>query len=101
MELKRRVVQVCLVAAMVTAAGSATAEPMGTGFTYQGQLKQGGVPVNCKDHGPEGEDERCSFRFTLWTDDDRAGTQTGEPPYAIKCQGVAALRTGRGHQPRQ
>ncbi len=39
--------------------------PIGTGFTYQGQLKNAGGPVNAT----------CDFQFTLW---DEAGT--GTPP---------------------
>ena len=35
---------------------AAAAGPLGTAFTYQGQLKQGGAPVN----GP------CDLRFQLW-----------------------------------
>ncbi len=66
MELKRRVVQVCLVAAMVTATGSASAEATGTGFTYQGQLKQGGVPVR----------DTCDFDVGLWTAE-AGGTELG------------------------
>jgi len=38
--------------------GNVRAEPVGTAFTYQGQLKEAGVPVN----------ETCNFEFTLWDD---------------------------------
>lgn len=42
---------------------------MGTAFTYQGQLKQSGVPVNAT----------CDFAFTLWDGDDDPdpGTRIG------------------------
>jgi hypothetical protein len=45
--------------------GAAPAAPLGSGFTYQGQLQQAGVPV----------DGAVSLRFSLW---DAAGS--GEPP---------------------
>ncbi|MFN8586850.1 MAG: hypothetical protein U0704_03535 [Candidatus Eisenbacteria bacterium] len=45
--------------------GAAAAAPLGHGFTYQGQLQQGGVPVN----------GTVSLSFSLW---DAAGT--GTPP---------------------
>jgi len=37
-------------------ASSVAAAPLGTAFTYQGQIKQGGAPVNGS----------CDFRFQLW-----------------------------------
>jgi len=45
---------------------AAAAGPLGTAFTYQGQLKQGGAPVN----GP------CDLRFQLW-DAASGGSQGG------------------------
>jgi hypothetical protein len=41
---------------------------LGTGFTYQGQLKKSGVPVN----------GTCTMTFTLW-DSQSSGTQVGGP----------------------
>src|SRR3989304_6152744 len=40
--------------------------PLGTAFTYQGFLKQGGSPVNGS----------CDLQFSLW-DDGSAGSQVG------------------------
>ena len=53
--MKRHVATVTLVLVLTTAAGLAQ-QPVGTAFTYQGQLKQNGVPVN-------GE---ANFIFSLW-----------------------------------
>ena len=39
---------------------------LGTAFTYQGQLKQAGLPVNAS----------CDFEFKLW-DADSGGSQVG------------------------
>lgn len=49
----------------VWCAGVATAVPLGTGFTYQGQLRQAGVPV-------EGA---VTLRFSLWQ-----APGSGDPP---------------------
>lgn len=45
---------------------------MGTAFTYQGQLKEGGDPVT----------DTCDFVFSLWNDPDSTdmGDQVGETP---------------------
>lgn len=54
--------------AAVVVAAVVQAAPQGTGFTYQGQLKQNGTPV----------DEPVNFQFRLW-DDSVAGTQVAPP----------------------
>ena len=55
----------CLSTAAVIALGqgSALAAPLGTAFTYQGELKQDGTAV----------DETCEFWFSLWGDDGQVG----------------------------
>ena len=57
-----------ILAAMLTAALNvvAVAEPMGTAFTYQGQLKDGGVPVT----------DSADFEFSVW-DATTGGVQVG------------------------
>ena len=70
-------------AALCGLVGVVSGETMGTAFTYQGQLKQAGVPVNAT----------CEFEFSLWdtvagpaqvgstlTFDGRAGHQ---PPISV------------------
>ncbi len=54
-----------LAALLLVRPGPAPAAPLGHAFTYQGQLRQGGVPV----------DGTVSLRFSLW---DAPGT--GDPP---------------------
>lgn len=58
MKTNGKTVRLLMLAGMVAAVTPASAEPMGTAFSYQGQLKQGGVPVN----GPH------IFLVTLWND---------------------------------
>jgi hypothetical protein len=47
-----------LVCALIRLPATAQAQPAGTAFSYQGQLKQGGVPVT----------DLCDFEFRLWPD---------------------------------
>ena len=56
----------CCMAFAAFAAHTVTAAPLGTGFTYQGQLNQSGSPVTGLSH----------FRFSLW-DASAGGTQVG------------------------
>ena len=50
---------------LLVTVGSAPGAPLGTGFTYQGQLQQSSLPT----------DGVCDFQFSLW---DAAGS--GQPP---------------------
>lgn len=52
-------------------ASMARADDVGTAFTYQGQLKQDGVPVN----------DECDLEFTLWDDpvNTDLGSRVGDP----------------------
>jgi len=58
---------------------TATAAQLGTAFTYQGELLDGGLPVT----------DMCDFEFTLW-DDPAAGVQIG----ATNAQ-IVAIADGR------
>lgn len=67
--MKATFVPVCALAAvLVLGPAEASADPVGTAFTYQGQLKQAGQPLN----GP------ADFELTLW-DRGVGGTQVGSP----------------------
>src|SRR5205085_2105881 len=58
--------QVVALLAVLVASGTTHAAPLGTAFTYQGQLKQSGAAVN----------GASDFKFSLW-DADTAGNQIG------------------------
>lgn len=62
---------VALVGSAVSASSIAEAETVATAFTYQGQLKEGGGPVN----------QTVDFEFTLWRDplSTEPGDQVGLP----------------------
>jgi len=60
----------CVATGILLAMGAKTqAEPIGTAFTYQGQLKQGGIPLN----------DTATFEFSLWDDPTNVdpGSQVG------------------------
>ena len=61
---------------LVLAASPATTAPLGTAFTYQGQLNQSGSPINGAAH----------LRFSLW---DAAGS--GQPPVGGSQIGASQL----------
>jgi hypothetical protein len=63
--MKTPIQMICGLALAILLASSALAVPLGTGFTYQGQLVQSGTPVN----------GTATLRFSLW---DAAGS--GSPP---------------------
>jgi hypothetical protein len=66
--MKRRILQLFVAAAMSAALGDgAVADPLGTAFTYQGELRDAGGPVDGQD---------CDFEFSLW-DALSNGTQMG------------------------
>lgn len=74
---------VLLAAGIASKAGGAQAlpaAPLGTGFTYQGQIKGAGQPLRAT----------CDLRFTLW-DAAAAGTQIGSESLAC-CVHTPALR---------
>ncbi len=61
---------------MLGVANSAWADPMGTAFSYQGQLKESGLPVT----------DLCDFKFTLY-DGEASPTQVG-PTLTFDGQGA-------------
>ena len=50
---------------------------LGTAFTYQGSLENGGGPVT----------DTCDFRFGLW-DDEAAGSEVGDSPHTVNAVAV-------------
>lgn len=76
--MKVRIPMSCCAALSILIGGSALAAPLGTGFTYQGQLYQSGTPVN----GP------TNLRFSLW---DAPGS--GSPPVGGTQIGTSQLLT--------
>jgi hypothetical protein len=64
-----RTLAIVLAVGWMTAAAQAQ---LGPGFSYQGQLRQGGSPVT----------EMCHFEFSLW-DDEFAGEQVGLTQYVL------------------
>ena len=66
--MKRRMVILAVVLTLLLASGSAAQEKVGTGFTYQGFLKDGGSPAN------------GAYDFEFWLyDTDGGGTLMGGP----------------------
>jgi len=65
--------------AVLVAAGSADAAPLGRSFTYQGKLSQNGTPVTGS----------VTLRFSLW---DMAGS--GDPPTGGAMVGAVQILTG-------
>jgi len=66
-------------------AGGGGPGPISTGFTYQGQIKSGGAPVN----------GTCDFQFTLW-DQSGAGTPPsgGTPFGSVDAEGGVTVNNG-------
>jgi len=56
------------------------ASPMGTAFTYQGQIQSGGAPV----------DDNCDFSFSLW-DAASTGNQVGSSQPALNIPVIGGL----------
>ncbi len=55
--LAKKLWTILVTAGVLAGAARLAAEPVGTGFTYQGQLKRDGTPVS----------GLCDFKFSLWT----------------------------------
>jgi hypothetical protein len=77
--MKKHIFPIVFLLVLIVATTSAQAQtaapqaPLGSGFTYQGQLKDdAGNPVNAT----------CDFRFTLW-DDAETGAQIGAESNAV------------------
>ena len=75
----RRLIVLFLAAILLATSSPAPAATLGRGFTYQGQLNQGGAPM-------EGT---VTLRFSLW---DAAGS--GSPPTGGAMVGSATIATG-------
>ncbi|GFO82003.1 MAG: hypothetical protein A49_16300 [Methyloceanibacter sp.] len=68
-------VSLATLTALLLCCRTTLAQPsLGTAFTYQGELRVGGVPVS----------ETCDFRFGLW-DADVAGNEVGASPANDQC----------------
>ena len=52
-------ISTALMAVTITGQLATAQVPVGTAFTYSGELQQGGSPV----------DDMCAFEFSLWDDD--------------------------------
>jgi len=63
---KKTFLRFFVLALALTITFSRAQSPLGTAFTYQGQLKNAGDPVN----------DTCNFQFSLW-DDVSGGAQIG------------------------
>ena len=59
--LVSKCVGACAIALLVTASPAAAEVPLGTAFTYSGELLLGGAPVDEPVNG-------CAFEFSLWND---------------------------------
>ncbi len=80
----------CCIALAVFTAPKVTAAPLGTGFTYQGQLNQSGSPVTGTAH----------FRFSLW-DAVSGGAQVGANqivPNVLVSGGIFSVELNAGAQ---